>query len=44
VPAILVETGFMTNPTEGKRLKSERYQWKVAHGLANGTSTFVPKP
>jgi N-acetylmuramoyl-L-alanine amidase len=44
VPAILVETGFMTNPTEGRRLKTDRYQSKVAHGLANGTSAFVPKP
>jgi N-acetylmuramoyl-L-alanine amidase len=44
VPAILVETGFMTNPTEGAKLRTDRYQWKVAHGLANGTSAFVPKP
>ena len=44
VPAILVETGFMTNPTEGAKLKTDGYQWKVAHGLANGTSAFVPKP
>jgi len=44
VPAILVETGFMTNPNEGAKLKTDRYQWKVAHGLANGTSAFVPKP
>ena len=44
VPAILVETGFMTNPTEGRRLKTDRYQWKVAHGLANGTAAFIPKP
>jgi len=44
VPAILVETGFMTNPTEGAKLKGDHYQWKVAHGLANGTSAFVPAP
>ena len=44
VPAILVETGFMTNPTEGRKLQTDRYQWKVAHGLANGTSAFVAKP
>ena len=44
VPAILVETGFMTNPTEGRKLTTDRYQWKVAHGLTNGTSAFVPKP
>ena len=44
VPAILVETGFMTNPTEGAKLRGDRYQWKVAHGLANGIAAFVPKP
>jgi len=44
VPSILVETGFMTNPTEGAKLWTDRYQWKVAHGLANGTSAFVPLP
>jgi N-acetylmuramoyl-L-alanine amidase len=44
VPAILLETGFMTNPTEGAKLRGDRYQWKVAHGLANGTSAFVPAP
>ena len=42
VPAILVETGFMTNPAEGAKLWSGRYEWKVARGLANGTSAFVP--
>ena len=44
VPAILVETGFMTNPTEGGKLKTDRYQWKVAHGLTNGIAAFVPMP
>jgi len=44
VPAILVETGFMTNPTEGGKLRTDRYQWKVAHGLTNGISAFVPAP
>jgi N-acetylmuramoyl-L-alanine amidase len=44
VPAILVETGFMTNPTEGAKLKGDHYQWKVAHALANGTAAFVPPP
>ena len=42
VPAILVETGFMTNPAEGARLRSRSYQWKVARGLARGTAAFVP--
>jgi N-acetylmuramoyl-L-alanine amidase len=42
VPVVLVETGFMTNPTEGAKLRRDHYQWKVARGLANGTRAFVP--
>jgi N-acetylmuramoyl-L-alanine amidase len=42
VPAILVETGFMTSPSEGQRLRSSRYQWKVARGLTAGVAAFTP--
>jgi N-acetylmuramoyl-L-alanine amidase len=42
VPAILVETGFMTNPTERRRLQSNAYQWKVARGLTRGVAAFTP--
>jgi N-acetylmuramoyl-L-alanine amidase len=42
VPAILVETGFMTNPVEGSRLKRAWYQRKVARGLARGAAAFAP--
>jgi N-acetylmuramoyl-L-alanine amidase len=42
VPVILVETGFMTNPTERRRLSSARYQWRVARGLAAGAAAFRP--
>jgi N-acetylmuramoyl-L-alanine amidase len=42
VPAILVETGFMTNPAESARLRDPDYQWRVARGLARGTTAFVP--
>ena len=41
VPAILVETGFMTNPVERRRLQSPSYQLRVARGLVAGTETFV---
>lgn len=44
VPVILVETGFMTNTTEGRRLRSASYQWKVARGLAAGVAAFRPLP
>jgi N-acetylmuramoyl-L-alanine amidase len=41
VPAILVETGFMTNPTESRLLRSPAYQLKVARGLVGGTQAFL---
>jgi N-acetylmuramoyl-L-alanine amidase len=41
VPAILVETGFMTNPTEGRLLRTAAYQQKVASGLAAGAQAFL---
>jgi N-acetylmuramoyl-L-alanine amidase len=41
VPAILVETGFMTNPAERARLRSPSYQLRIARGLAAGTEAFV---
>jgi N-acetylmuramoyl-L-alanine amidase len=41
VPAILVETGFMTNPRERALLQSAAYEWKVARGLAAGVLAFV---
>ena len=40
VPVVLVETGFMTNPTEGRRLRRSWYQWRVARGLARGAAAF----
>jgi N-acetylmuramoyl-L-alanine amidase len=41
VPAILIEAGFMTNPSERRLLQSNAYQLKVARGLAAGTRAFV---
>jgi N-acetylmuramoyl-L-alanine amidase len=43
VPAVLVETGFMTNPTESRRLKSGPYQQRVARGIVLGVAAFVPR-
>jgi N-acetylmuramoyl-L-alanine amidase len=44
VPVILVETGYMTNPREGRLLRTAAYQQRVARGLAAGTAAFVGKP
>ena len=41
VPAVLVETGFMTNATESHRLKTGAYQQQVAFGLVRGVAAFL---
>jgi N-acetylmuramoyl-L-alanine amidase len=41
VPAILVETGFMSNPQESALLRTAAYQEKIARGLVAGVSAFV---
>jgi N-acetylmuramoyl-L-alanine amidase len=42
VPVILVETGFMTNPTESGLLRSGAYDERIARGLAAGIEAFTP--
>jgi N-acetylmuramoyl-L-alanine amidase len=41
VPAVLVETGFLSNPAEARRLHTGAYQQRVALGLARGVGAFV---
>ncbi len=40
MPSVLVEVGFITHPMEARRLVSERYQKKLANGLANGIERY----
>ena len=42
VPAILVETGFLSNANERRLLESSAYQWKIARGLTAGAEAFSP--
>ncbi len=44
MPAVLVETAFVTNPGEEKRLASSRYQMAVAEAIADGVERFAPRP
>ena len=41
VPAVLVETGFMSNRREARLLRSSAYQWRIARGLVSGVATFI---
>jgi N-acetylmuramoyl-L-alanine amidase len=41
MPAILVETGFLTNPSERKRLVTKTYQEKVTAGICDGIKDYI---
>ncbi len=40
MPAILVEVGYITNPTEAKRLSSPYYQNLIAEGIKRGIESY----
>jgi N-acetylmuramoyl-L-alanine amidase len=41
MPAVLVETGFISNRDEERRLDSARYQEEVATGIARAVASFA---
>jgi N-acetylmuramoyl-L-alanine amidase len=41
MPAILVETGFITNPSEAARLVNSAYQERMADAIAKGVDQFL---
>ena len=41
VPAVLIETGFITNPTEATKLTTDTYQEKVASAIVRGVEKFI---
>jgi len=43
VPAVLVETGFMTNRREAGLLRSSAYQQRLARALAGGAQRFLSR-
>lgn len=40
MPSVLVEVGFITNPTEAQRLVNTQYQNRIATGLADGIERY----
>lgn len=40
IPSILVETAFITNPSEEKKLKTKNYQKKMAHAIFAGIKNY----
>ena len=43
MPAVLVELGYITNPTEGERLFNPFYQKALAKGIYNGINNYFAK-
>ena len=41
MPAILVETGFMTNPVERRRLQNQKYLETLADGIVAGVERYM---
>jgi N-acetylmuramoyl-L-alanine amidase len=43
VPAVLIETGFLSNGTEARKLANKKYQEKVAAAIARGVKNYFAK-
>ncbi len=41
MPSILIETSFITNPLDEKRLKTTAYQKRLAEGIVAGIAEFI---
>lgn len=40
IPSVLVETGFISNPVEAKKLNTAAYQKQIAHAIFKGVDEF----
>lgn len=43
LPVTIVETGFMSNPEEDRKLSDQSYQEKIAIGISNGIDKYFAK-
>jgi len=43
IPSILVETAFISNPDEERRLNDEAYQEKIARAILRGVKSYISK-
>lgn len=41
MPAILVEAGFLSNPSERERVRDPKYQRQIARGIAQGVDQYL---
>jgi N-acetylmuramoyl-L-alanine amidase len=43
IPSILVETAFISNPDEERRLNDDAYQEKIARAILRGVKSYIAK-
>jgi len=43
IPSLLVETAFISNPQEERKLKNSRHQQQLARAIFNGTKSYFDK-
>lgn len=43
IPTMILECGFLSNPSEDRQLNSSSYQKKLAKGIANGVDAYFNK-
>ena len=43
IPSVIVEVAFISNPSEEKKLRTSRFQRKLARGIFNGVKRFVAR-
>ena len=40
MPAVLIEAGFLSHPTEGKKIFTAEYRKKMAQAIAEGIQSY----
>ncbi len=43
IPSILIETAFISNPEEEKKLRDKNFQRKIAKGILTGLQHAAPR-
>lgn len=43
IPSVLIETAFLTNPSEAKKLNNPKHQKKIAQSIVKGLNTYFKR-